>query len=420
MKKQLFAIAVLITANCMLPNYFYAQAPSIEWQKTYGGTKTDVATAIKQTMDGGYIVAGYSNSTNKNVTGNHGGFDYWVVKLNSSNTIQWKISLGGAKTDYASSIQQTMDGGYIVAGYSNSKNGNVTGSHGGNDYWIVKLNNSGAIQWQKTYGGTGSDEATAIKQTTDGGYIVAGVSNSTNGDVTGNHGGIDKRDCWIIKLNNLGVIQWQKTLGGTYYDGATDIQQTTDGGYIVAGNTNSSDGDVTGFHGSTDGWVVKLSASGAIQWQKSLGGTLGDYANSIEQTTDGGYIIGGSANSTDGNVIRNNSLPLGWIIDYWIVKLDNSGAIQWQKTLGGSGYDAATSIQQTADGGYIVGGMSNSLNGDVIGHHGQFFHDYWIVKLNNSGAIQWQKCLGGSAGDDAAYSIQQTVDGGYVVAGSAK
>lgn len=387
-----------------------AQAPDIEWQKSLGGSVHDQAYSIQQTTDGGYIVAGFSYSNDGDVSGNHGDADYWVAKLNSIGNIEWQKSFGGSDYDETYSIQQTTDGGYIVAGYSKSNDGDVTGHHGSfySDYWIVKLDNTGNIQWQKSLGGSISDWVYSIQQTTDGGYIVAGSSNSNNGDVTGNHGGYDY---WVVKLYSTGNIEWQKSLGGSDDEWAESIQQTTDGGYIVAGYTNSNDGDVTGNHGGYgyDYWIVKLDNSGNIEWEKSLGGSGNDYANSIQQTTDGGYIVAGFSDSNDGDVTGNHG---HW--DYWIVKLDSTGSIQWQKSLGGSAYDYAYSIQQTADGGYIVAGDSDSNNGDVSGNHGQL--DYWIVKLNSCGNILWQKSLGGSSGDYAR-SIQQTTDGGYIVAG---
>jgi len=396
MKKLLLLQLLLI--NSLL---IFSQAPIIQWQKALGGTKEDYANSVQQTTDGGYIVAGYSKSNDGDVTGNHGSYDYWVIKLNALGSIQWQKSFGGTNDDIASSIQQTTDGGYIVAGKSSSNDGDVTGHHGNlgtYDCWIVKLDVSGTIQWQKSLGGTDGDWANSIQQTTDGGYIVAGHSGSYNGDVTGHHG---NNDCWIVKLNTIGTIQWQKSLGGTQADYANSIEQTTDGGYIVAGRSSSNDGDVSGNHGYGDYWVVKLNATGTIQWQKSLGGTQYDVASSIQQTTDGGYIIAGSSISNDGNVIGNHGGE-----DYWIVKLSSTGTIQWQKSLGGTSWDEAYSIQQTTDGGYIVTGISCSIGGN-----------YLVVKLDATGAIQWQKSLGGT-NLDYAYSIHQTTDGGYIIAGA--
>ncbi len=383
--------------------------PAIKWQKSLGGSIDETATSTQQTSDGGYVVAGYTYSNDGDVTGNHGNYDYWVVKVNSTGVLQWQKTLGGSGDDFANSIQQTSDGGFIVAGYSNSHDGDVTDSYGAYDFWIVKLNSTGVLQWQKSLGGSGFDLATNVKQTNDGGYIVAGSTASTNGDITFNHGSYD---FWVVKLDNTGVLQWQTTLGGTGNDNASSIQQTSDGGYIVGGSTNSTDGDVTGNQGNVDFWVVKLDNTGVLQWQKTLGGSGDDNANSIQQTSDGGYIVAGLTNSNDGDVTGNHG---GY--DSWVVKLTSTGAMQWQRAFGGSASDNAISIQQTSDGGYVVGGSTNSTDGDVTGNKGS--NDSWIFKVSSIGMLQWQKTLGGSAYDEAT-SIQQTWDGGYIVGGSAE
>ncbi|ESU24938.1 hypothetical protein FEDK69T_04950 [Flavobacterium enshiense DK69] len=400
MRKSLLLVVIFLKVI-----YCYSQ-PSISWQKSLGGSSADEMYSIQQTTDGGYIIAGRTASNNGDVTGNDGYDDIWIVKLANAGSIQWQKSLGGTDYDHPTSIQQTTDGGYIIAATSNSNDGDVTGNHGKRDYWIVKLTNTGSIEWQKSLGGTEFELACSIQQTTDGGYIVAGYSNSNNGDVTGNHGG---SDCWIVKLTNTGSIQWQKSLGGSNDDIANSIKQTTDGGYICAGFTGSIDGDVTGNHGNFDYWIVKLSNTGSIQWQKSLGGTDSEGANSIVQTADGGYIIAGSSGSNNGDVTGNHGGS-----DCWIVKLTNTGSIQWKRSLGGSEADGASSIQQTTDGGYIIAGYSDSHDGDVTGYLTDY--NYWIVKLTSTGSMQWQKSLGGSEQDEAM-SAQQTTDGGYIIAG---
>jgi hypothetical protein len=366
----------------------------------------DYCYSSQQTADGGYIMVGDVASTNGDVTNAHGLYDWWVVKTSSTGAIQWKKSLGGSGNDYAQSIKQTSDGGYIVAGETSSNDGDVTGNHGLNDCWVVKLDPSGNITWQKTLGGTGSDFAEDIIQTTDGGYIMEGGTTSNDGDVSGNHGGLDY---WVVKLTAAGNISWQKCLGGTGYDYAYSIKQTSDGGYIVAGDVNSNDGDVSGNHGSFDYWIVKLDAAGNITWKKIMGGTGEEDARDIQQTTDGGYIIAGFSNSIDGDVTGNHG-----DFDYWIVKINAAGNISWQKSLGGSQSDAAHSIKQTSDGGYVVGGDEYSTDGDVTGNHGNY--DYWVIKLDNLGALLWQKTLGGTS-NEYAYSLQVTSDGGFLISG---
>jgi hypothetical protein len=400
---------------------------AIQWQKAFGGTRVDIAQSIQPTSDGGYIVAGNTNSQDGDVMGYHQGIngcyqtcfgqticDYFpdglVVKLSGSGTIQWQKTLGGSAADNLLSIQSTTDGGYIASGLTYSNDGDVSGYHGGNeaDAWVVKLSSSGDIQWQKVLGGsTGCDFANVILPTPDGGYMIAGHTDSHDGDITSIAG---ERDVWIVKLNSSGAIQWQKTIGGDKSDYAYSFQSTSDG-YILAGYTYSNNGDVFGNHGDADAWIVKLSNSGTIQWQKSLGGSNEEIARSIQPTPDGGYIVAGSAKSNNGDVSGNHGGS-----DAWIIKLSSSGTIQWQKSLGGSYEEIARSVQSTTDGGYIITGSAVSTNGDISNNHGG--QDAWIVKLNSNGAIQWQRSIGGT-NDEVANSVQTTVDGGYIIAGQA-
>ncbi len=377
----------------------FAQSPNLEWQKTYGGTQTETANCIQQTSDGGYIVVGNTSSINGDVTLNQGQYDVWVVKLNSAGTIVWQNTFGGAQNDNATSVQQTLDGGYIIAGST------VT-SNGYDNFWIIKLNSTGVIVWQNSIGGTDHETATSVQQTSDGGYIVGGYSYSNDGDISINYGFYD---CWVVKLSASGMIVWQKTLGGSGDDILNSIIQTTDGGYIFAGQTNSNNGDVSGHIGYGDFWVVKLSALGTLVWQKTLGGTEQDNATSIKQTSDGGFIIAGNTYSNNNDVTGNNG-----DLDIWIVKINATGIISWQKTLGGTNTDTANSIQQNTDGGYIVGGSTYSNDGDVTGLDG--VADFCIIKLSSTGVLVWQKTLGGTD-FETVKSIQQTSDGGFIAAG---
>ncbi|MBL3547727.1 T9SS type A sorting domain-containing protein [Chryseobacterium sp. KMC2] len=399
-----------------------AQAPAIEWQKSLGGSGKDYANSIIQTADGGYMMAGNSNSNNGNVTGNHGKQDYWLAKLNSTGNLQWQKSLGGTENDQANSIIQTADGGYVVAGTTNSNNGDVTGNHGLEDGWVLKLNSdAGVIHWKKTFGGSNTDAISKIIPTTDGGYIFTGSSMSNNGDVAGNNGYVDY---WIVKINSDGNIQWKKSFGGTGDDQANSIVQMNDGGYVVSGYAEGNTGDITGNHGNTDFWILRLNADGGVVfWKKSFGGLYPDQALSMVKTSDGGFIMAGQSFSTDGDVTGNHGGT-----DYWIVKIDEAGNLQWQKALGGTKLDRAYSIIQSSDGGYLVVGNTISTDGQVAGYHAPInpgpgelppSFDYWAVKLSAIGNIQWQKCIGGSESDEAS-SVIQTADGGYVIAGSSK
>lgn len=399
-KNTLLIVILFFTTLCITAQ------PTIEWQKSLGGTGNDYAHSIQQTFDGGYIVAGYSNSIDGDVIGNHGSSDFWVVKLTSLGGIDWHKTFGGDNGESLSYIYQTIDSGYVLCGYSQSNNGDVTSNHGGGDYWVVKINSLGFIEWEKSLGGSVSDDPQSIQQTTDGGYIVAGYSWSNDGDVTGNHGG---SDYWVVKLSSFGIIEWQKSLGGSNEDYASFVQETIDGGYILSGRTYSNDGDVTSNHGFSDCWIVKLTSLGDIDWQKAIGGSTNDEVYSIKQTSDGGYIFAGSSQSIDGDLTVNHGYS-----DYWVVKLTSLGIIEWQKSFGGSADDIASSIQQTTDNGYIVAGRTGSDDGDVTSNQGLL--DCWLVKLTSLGSIVWEKSLGGSNFDFAS-EIKQTSDGGYIIAG---
>jgi uncharacterized delta-60 repeat protein len=341
------------------------------WAKTYGGKGDDQAESIVQTSDGGYIVAGKTYSFGAS------GFYFWILKLDPAGSVAWQKMCGGGSDEEAYSVQQTSDGGYIVAGSGNSFN-----ISNGGDVWVLKLDSAGGVTWQKTYGGTGSDIAYSIRQTSDGGYIAAGTS-WLSGPAT--------NDAMVLKLNSTGGLTWMKTYGGTAHDYAYSVQQTSDGGYVVAGYT------FVGIN-NYQAWVLKLNSAGGVTWQKTYNGTGDNRAQSIQQTSDGGYILAGFTSSfgVSGS-------------DIWVLKLNSTGDVTWQKTYGGNGYEDAYSVQQTSDGGYIVAGYTTSF--------GAVGYDFWVLKLNSTGGVTWQKAYGGS-GDDYVNSIQQTSDGGYIAAGS--
>jgi hypothetical protein len=378
----------------------------LAWQKALGGTGTEYAQAVAPTPDGGYLMAGYTTSSDGDVTTNHGNDDYWVVKLNADQSIAWQKTFGGTNDDRANSIVALADGGCVIAGLTYSNDGDVTVNKGGVDYWVIKLNASGAIVWQKTYGGSGDDLATSIVATSDG-YAVAGYTSSTNGDVTGNHGSYDY---WVVKLNTNGTIAGRYAFGGTSADYGYSITATSDGGYLVAGRSASSDGDVTSPHGNADCWVVKMNASGAIVWQKALGGSGNDIGQSVVATVDGGYLVGATVSSNDGDVTSNHGAQ-----DFWVVKLNAGGAIVWQKALGGTLNDNLYALAPATDGGCAVAGYTSSANGDVTGNHGSI--DTWVVRLNAGGAMIWQKALGGTL-KDMGYSTMVASNNGFIVAGA--
>jgi len=415
--KLIIVKKIIAAAFCLLPILSFSQ--EIEWQNTIGGNDEDNLLSIQVTADGGYILGGasWSDISGDKTENSNGAFDYWIVRTNASGTIIWQNTIGGSNNDHLYSIQQTADGGYILGGYSGS---NITGdktenSNGMDDYWIVKTDSLGTIQWQNTIGGSDFDQLFCIQQTTDGGYIMGGRSDSDiSGDKTENSNG--SLDYWIVKTDAFGNLQWQNTIGGDDEDWLMSIQQTTDGGYILGGRSSSNiSGDKTedNIGTSYDYWIVKTDSSGNIQWQNTIGGWDGDHLSSIQQTNDGGYIMGGwSWSDISGDKTENTNGQT----DCWIVKTDSLGMIQWQNTLGGSLQESLNSIEQTADGGYIFGGYSfSNISGDIK-ENCNGLTDYWMVKTDSAGNIQWQNTIGGKD-YEVVYSVQQTFDGGYILGG---
>lgn len=370
---------------------------AIEWNRVMGGQFNEQVNQIRQTADGGYIFcASTESSASGDVTGtNHGPLgtlDYWIVKLDAAGATSWDIILGGNSTEIATAIIQTADGGYIVGGHSSSSaDGDVTPvNHSTNfDSWIVKLSAAGVIQWNVLLGGNGDEELRSIRQTADGGYITTGsTTQAPSGDVSGTINGIF--DFWVVRLNGTGGIVWNKIIGGDAEEFSYGVQQTADGGFIVAGNSSSgASGNISvSTHGDFDYLIIKLDASGNITWNKMLGGTNTETVSSIEQTVDGGYIVAGTTNSSaSGNVTQTGY----GLEDAWVLKLDGSGNLVWNKTFGGSNSDFATSIHQTFDGGYIlVGYTMSSASGTVNGNNHDpsgNSNDFWVTKLDANGNI---------------------------------
>ncbi len=355
-----------------------AAAPTLTapagWAATYGGTNADSALSVRQTRDGGYIMAGETWSSGA------GKGDAWVLKLRPDGSVEWQKSYGGVNWDSASAVQQTADDGYVVAGMTPSFGA------GARDSWVLKLRPDGSIEWQKTYGGDGWDEARSIQQTSDGGYIVAGVTQSSDTRMV---------DYWVLKLGRDGTVEWQKTYGGDDQDFVTSVRQTRDGGYIMTGDTWSFGAK------AYDLLVLKLRPDGTIEWQKTYGGDFNDAGASIRQTGDGGYIVAGDTMSFD--------LGQG---DAWVLKLRPDGAVEWQKAYGGPGRDFVSSVRQTGDGGYVAAGWTaffDAEDNEIL--------NFLVLKLKLDGTVEWQKTYG--RGTERAESIQQTRDGGYIVTGLA-
>lgn len=387
--------------------------PPVEWQKCLGGTGFDYGNDCLQTSDGGYMIIGNGTSNDGDITGNHGAADIWIVKLNVLGTIEWQKTYGGSGHEFSPKISKTPDGGYIFICISNSVNGDVTGNHGMMDIWVVKIDAAGTMQWQKSLGGSNDEYSGSIKTTTDGGYILAGYTFSSNGDVTGNRG---NGDAWVVKLALSGAVVWTKCYGGAEYDEARDVIEMNDGNFVFAGYTRSSDGDLSINYGSADAWFAKVNVlDGTVMWSQTYGGSGADYMYALQKTSDPliSIVASGSTGSpNDYNVTGNHGAT-----DVWVVLLeDGNGILTSAKCFGGSGFDgfARSSIQVTNDQGYFITTHSSTANGDVTSAYGN--SDYWMLKLNRGLTIDWQLSAGGSSQDEAAAGIE-TADGSYFICG---
>ena len=381
----------------------------MEWDKTLGGSSEDAATAtpVYETDDGGFIVAGTSDSNDGAFSENHGNSDFWVFKLSAAGDLEWQELYGGSDEDGASYISGTSDGNYIVAGTTRSNDGDVSGNHGNRDYWVIKINGNGDLLWQQPIGGSSWDYRFSIDVTNDGGAVIAGESDDNDPTNFPNNNGSD--DYLVVKLGTNGDVEWQDSYGGSSYERPEEIKQTSDGGFIVVGYSDSSNGDVSGNNGSQDFWILKLEENGDIQWDTALGGTEYERANAVIETSDGGFVIAGRSSSSNYDVDDNYGSD-----DFWVVKLNSNGAPLWKNNYGGTSNDYAENVFETADNGLIVTGSTHSNDIDVSGNHGN--QDHWIIKLNSEGTLLWQNPIGGPEYEYNGLNLHETNDGNYIFA----
>lgn len=417
-KNKQLAFLLVLCLSIFRHTQLIAQSLIKQWDKTIGGSGSDGLFSILQTADGGYVLGGDSDSgiSADKTSPSKGGFDFWIVKIDSTGNKLWEKTIGGINDDRFSTILQTSDGGFILGGKSNSGiSGDKTETNkGGWDFWIVKLDAAGNITWDKTLGGTDEDHFYTIQQTAEGGYILGGNSLSgISGDKTqpSKGGG----DYWIIKLNSSGNKLWDKTIGGNLNDILISIKQTSDGNYILGGESQSViSGDKTqSSKGHGDFWIVKLDGNGTKIWDKTIGGINYDYFNSLTLSTKGSIILSGS---TDSGISGDKSEPSKGFRDFWLVKIDSSGNKLWDKTIGGNNGDEIRAVHLLTDGSLLIGGTSYSdISGDKT-EASRGSSDYWIVKLDSMGNKLWDKTYGG-ANWDILTSLQLTFSGNCLLGG---
>lgn len=418
MKKTTLKLLLLAVISSTIKSY----SQDILWEKSFGGKNADYLMDAKATADYGFILAGSSLSqkSGNKTEGNNGDLDYWIWKMDEKGDLDWQKNFGGSGSDFLQSIDLTNDGGFILAGASNSGKSfdKLDEAIGINDFWIIKLNAKGAQEWQKTIGGYGQEKLHSIEQTRDGGYILGGTSTSgKSGDKTDESFG--NEDCWIVKLDSKGKIEWQKSYGGKYVDELRSIEQTVDGGFIVGAYSNSpySGNKEQENKGAGDYWVLKLDKEGVIEWQKTIGGDQDDHLYIVHQTYDGDYIIGGNSNSSSSNE-KSKSNREG--TDIWILKLDQKGEIIWQETYDFGKVDVITSLVENDDHSFLIGGFAKgniAFRTDKSEKIQEGIDDYVALKINEKGEELWSKVIG-SNGEDILKKVIETRDGAYLMAGT--
>jgi len=414
MKKTVFIISLFFLFNCSkdeqttpLPIITKGELESV---KTYGGSKNDVAQSVVKTIDGGYAVLGYSQSNNGDIKDKTDeGFDFWVMKFAANNTLVWSKTFGGTEDDRGNDIIQTSDGGFAILGFTQSSNGDVSQNNGSRDFWVAKLTTNGSLTWQKSFGFSGSDYGTSFIQTNDNGYLLTGVIDVTASGGEGNSRSSQRHaggDIWAVKLNDNGNFQWSKYFGGSFTDTAFGVEKAADNGFIIVGSSDSNDVDISNNNGSYDFWIIKISSTGTLIWEKSYGGTEIDEARAITSTNDGNFLVVGDTRSSDIHVSNNNGAA-----DLWMLKISPEGNLLWEKTIGATGFDVARSVSKTNDNGFIISGSSRSSDGSFT-NQGQ--NDAWILKIDANGTILWQNIIGGTEIDFSYDAV--AINNGEIIA----
>ena len=378
---------------------------------TFGGSDEDEAVSVIE-VAGGFVVGGRTRSTDGDLTGRTGDdWDYWVIRLDTEGNRLWQQTYGGSADERLASLSATSDGGFILSGYSRSSDGDVGANEGFHDFWIVKIDAQGGIDWERNFGYVGSDQAFDVLETTDGGYLATGFLDV---DASGGEGNDDRAaqhgvgDFWAVKMDAEGEWIWRRYFGGTNNDRASQALELEDGNYLLFGSSESDDFDITDSKGSYDFWAVKVTPLGEKIWTRSYGGSQIDIGNAACISNNGNILLTGDVRSADGDI----SDPLG-NADIWIAEIDPNGNLIKERTLGGTAFESARDIY-AFDDGILVVGSTRSTDGDVQQGLGE--NDAWIVWLNNDGTIAFQRTVGGSS-FDFGEAVIPTNDRGLLMVG---
>lgn len=420
MKFKIYTLIAIINFSFILKNCI-SQTFNMQNQVTFGGNNQDSPHSFIKTTDGGFICAGWSKSgiSGDKTSSNSGGIDYWIVKFDSTLNLSWQVNIGGDKDDLLNDLI-SVSNGYLCLGSSKSSiSGNKTENNCSNDihdFWLIKLNNEGNILWQKVYGGSDSETGSAIIELSDKSILIAGNS-SSNISCTKSVASRGYSDYWLIKVDSIGNVLWDRTYGGIGFEFLRNIVVNTNGNIFLSGTSSSSiSGEKTEDNfGVEDIWIVKLDVYGNLIWDKTIGGSDDDAIGFVALKDNYLYVLSTSFSNPSGTKTANNK----GVCDYWLTKLDTDGIIIWDKTYGGSNYDIAESITFTSNNQILLSGGSWSGISDDKTEVNKGIYDYWLLNIDTAGNINWQKTIGGSDYDQLIKTVEVSPNN-YMLAGYSK
>ncbi|MBL7811753.1 MAG: T9SS type A sorting domain-containing protein [Bacteroidetes bacterium] len=384
-------VLVLACIQGLATHAIRAQTPVIEWQRSYLTLYN--LYDVKETPDHGFIFTGFGEHHEHDTFVNHGASDLLLLRTDATGKVLWVRSYGGYGYDMGAAVECTPDGGFIVASTSDSASGTVTQNAGETDAWVLKTGAMGEVQWQVSLGGNSEEHGVCIAQTTDSGYLLGATTWSQQGSFKGNHGG---RDLWLVKLNAKGKVLWSRFYGGSFSEDFGALRILPGGDFLLCGSTGSKDGDVKNARGKTplgDLWMLRTDDTGAIRWSQCYGGSKAEYGGKVWVKPDGGFLLAGQSASSDSDLVSNKG---GF--DFWLVETDSAGKLQWQANYGGAMDEYCSGLAVDSAGFVYMSGFTRSIDGDVNGNH-RNYNDYWVLKTRLRGNLLWQRCLGGDHDD---------------------
>jgi hypothetical protein len=384
---------VLLLCFCVFLFHVKSHAQlTLTWEKNYGGSANDFLNSVIHTHDGGYLLVGHSGSSDFDCDTSYGSHDFFVIKTDSVGQVVWKKNFGGSDWDAAYSVVQTNSHDFILAGRTLSTDYDISFSHGNWDIWAIKIDSIGNLIWEKTYGGSAFEGVWDIAEVTPNSFLLAGYSSSQNDDLGAGFGQID---AVVLKIDSLGNLIWLTQFGGNNNDILYDLEILPNGDVVAVGSTNSDNGQIVTNYGGTDAWVVWIDAQGNLISNKTYGGSLTDGFQNVLLLDQGNLLFTGTSSSSDNDVTNNYGQE-----DFWVVKADSQGTILWQKNYGGSGIDIANKSIAANITDYIICGYSSSSDVDVNGNYGGT--DFWLLQINTLGQPVQQNHFGTSLDEGGA------------------